>query len=333
VVPELSARKEENAMPILDPKHDYAHPVEKNDFRWSESYYFNGYCPRTDTGLLGRIGIRPNEGRVEGFIGIWPQGGGVVCVDASGSTDGMFDTVLEVGGLRFTMEEPMTRWRLEGEGTSRDGKHVRLDARFTALTPAIGVDGQGRNVEGAKAIAMSTIASGHLEQAGAWTGTAGIDGVLFTLDGGRGNRDKSWGSREPTGERAGLEMWRWFSINVGDDIHFGGIRLGTAAGDIHRGWVWRGGRSGSIRRWSLDTVVGDDGMTPRSLDAVITDKEGREHKLHGEIIRVWNMAHDETMAIQECLTRFTLAGVGTGYGISEYMHRLDGSGRPARRVE
>jgi hypothetical protein len=320
-------------MPILEARHDYAHPVEKDDFYWSESYYFNGYCPRTDTGLLGRIGIRPNEGRVEGFLGIWPPGGGVVCLDANGSTKRMFDTILEVGGLRFTMEEPMIRWRLQGEGTSRDGKQVRLDTHFKALTPALGVDGQGRKFDGAKAIVMSTIASGHLEQAGAWTGTAEIDSAVFTLDGGRGNRDKSWGSREPKGERGGLEMWRWFSINIGDDTHFGGIRMGTEAGDVHKGWVWRDAWSSSIRRWDLLTVVDHDGMTPKSLDAVITDKEGHEHRLHGEIIRVWEMVHDKTMALQECLTRFELAGVGTGYGISEYMHRLDDSGRPTRSVE
>jgi hypothetical protein len=231
------------------------------------------------------------------------------------------------------MEEPMMRWRLQGEGTSRDGKQVRLDAHFKALTPALGVDGQGRKFDGAKAIVMSTIASGHLEQAGAWTGTAEIDGAVFTLDGGRGNRDKSWGSREPKGERGGLEMWRWFSINIGDDAHFGGIRMGTEAGDVHKGWVWRDGWSSSIRRWDLLTVVDHDGMTPKSLDAVVTDKEGHEHKLHGEIIRVWEMVHDKTMALQECLTRFELAGVGTGYGISEYMHRLDDSGRPTRSVE
>ena len=320
-------------MPILEQQHDYAHPVEKDDFHWSESYYFNGYCPQTDTGLLGRIGIRPNEGRVEGFIGIWEPRGGILYLDANGSTDRMFDTILEVGGLRFTMEEPMRRWRLQANGSSREGKHVRLDARFQALTPAIGVDGQGRKFDGAKAIVMSTIASGHLEQAGAWTGTAEVDGAAFTLDGGRGNRDKSWGSREPKGERGGLEMWRWFSINIGEDTHFGGIRMGTAAGDVHKGWVWRDGRHSSIRRWQLDTVVADDEMTPKSLGAVITDKEGREHELHGEILRVWEMARDKTMALQECLTRFELEGVGTGYGISEYMHRLDDSGRPSRRVE
>src|SRR5262249_56906358 len=105
---------------------------------------------------------------------IWVPGGGVVCVDAEGKTDRMFDTVLEVGGLRFTMLEPMKRWRLEADRTFRDGKHVHVGAHFRALTPALGIDGHGRKFDGAKAIVMSTIASGHLEQAGAWTGTAEV---------------------------------------------------------------------------------------------------------------------------------------------------------------
>ncbi len=45
------------------------------------------------------------------------------------------------------------------------------------------------------------------------------------------------------------------------------------------------------------------------------------------------MAHDKTMALQECLTRFELEGVGEGDGISEYMHRLDVSARPSGPVE
>ena len=41
-------------MPILDARHDFAHPVE-GDTAWSESYYFNAYCPVADAGLFTRI--------------------------------------------------------------------------------------------------------------------------------------------------------------------------------------------------------------------------------------------------------------------------------------
>ena len=42
-------------MPILDERHDFAHPVE-GDSAWSESYYFNCYDPETDAGFFTRIG-------------------------------------------------------------------------------------------------------------------------------------------------------------------------------------------------------------------------------------------------------------------------------------
>src|SRR5207253_8318392 len=60
-------------MPILDERHDFAHPVEP-DTAWSESYYFNAYDPVTDTGLFTRIGIRPNEGTMDVGLSVWPPG-------------------------------------------------------------------------------------------------------------------------------------------------------------------------------------------------------------------------------------------------------------------
>ena len=61
-------------MPILDARHDLAHPVE-GDTAWSESYYFNAYDPATDSGLFTRIGIRPNEGTMDVGLSIWLPGG------------------------------------------------------------------------------------------------------------------------------------------------------------------------------------------------------------------------------------------------------------------
>ena len=63
-----------------------------------------------------------------------------------------------------------------------------------------------------------------------------VDGARHEWHGAHGNRDRSWGPRR----WGGPKMWRWFSINIGEDMHFGGIRLGTDAGDLHRGWVWDG---------------------------------------------------------------------------------------------
>ena len=60
-------------MPILDATHDFAHPVE-GDTAWSESYYFNAYCPVSDTGFFTRIGVRPNEGTIDARpVGLAPE--------------------------------------------------------------------------------------------------------------------------------------------------------------------------------------------------------------------------------------------------------------------
>ena len=116
----------------------------------------------------------------------------------------------------------------------RSTRALALDLTFDALTPAVGVDGQGAKGSGASAATRSIVGKGHLEQAGRWTGWIESDGVRHELVDARGNRDKSWGPRR----WGGPKMWRWFSINIGDDTHFGGIRIGTDAGDLHRGWVW-----------------------------------------------------------------------------------------------
>ena len=62
------------AVPILESRHDLAHPVE-GDTAWSESYYFNAFDPSTDAGFFTRIGIRPNEGTMDAGMSVWLPGG------------------------------------------------------------------------------------------------------------------------------------------------------------------------------------------------------------------------------------------------------------------
>ena len=144
----------------------------------------------------------------------------------------------------------------------------------------------------------------------------------------RGNRDKSWGPRR----WGGPKMWRWFSINIGDDMHFGGIRIGTDAGDLHRGWVWPDGEHSSIQEWKVRTEVADDGVTHTATHVHATDKRGRVHELDADVFRVSpgpGRDRPDTTIVNEGLARWTYEG-RTGYGISEYLHQLDASARPGR---
>ncbi|HUQ39609.1 MAG TPA: hypothetical protein VM030_05600 [Acidimicrobiales bacterium] len=328
-------------MPVLDERHDFAHPVE-GDEAWCESYYFNAYHPATDTGFYTRIGVRPNEGTIDVGLTLWLPGNEVASVRAVREQREMTDDNLEVGGVRYERRVPMKEWHLTAEADAwitkagADQKQGRLapikvDATFAALIPAIGADGQRKEGEGASAATRQIVGKGHLEQAGRWTGGIEVDGARYDwTDDCRGNRDKSWGPRR----WGGPKMWRWFSVNLGDDVHFGGIRIGTEAGDLHRGWVWRDGSHASIRDWTVRTEMADDGVTHEVSHVDATDSTGRVHQLRADVLRVHGIPPGaaSTTVVGEGLAKWSCDGL-EGYGISEYLHQLDDAGRPVVPVE
>ena len=181
--------------------------------------------------------------------------------------------------------------------------------------------------------AAGTTGKGHFEQAGRWTGTVAVDGVVHDWDGALGNRDRSWGPRR----WGGPTMWRWFSINLGEGLHFGGIRLGTAAGDLHRGWVFEDGRVTSVEEWRIRTELAADGLTQRVVHLEVEDKQGRCYRLTGDVLRVADIGKAGGTVVNEGLTRWTYlpedGGARTGFGIAEYLHQVDEDGRPAVPVE
>jgi hypothetical protein len=312
-------------MPILDARHDFAHPVE-GDTAWSESYYFNAYCQVVDAGLFTRIGVRPNEGTMDVSLAVWLPSGELAHFNATRAQHEMTDDDLAVGGVQYERLAPMQSWRL-----TADVERFALDLTFDALTPPVGVDGQGRSGSGASAATGATVGKGHLEQAGRWTGWIDVDGTRHELVDARGNRDKSWGPRR----WGGPKMWRWFSINIGDDTHFGGIRIGTESGDLHRGWVWTDGAHSSIREWKVTTELAPDGVTHTATHVHATDKAGRVHELDAEILRVSPGpagVKPNTTIVNEGLARWHYNGA-TGYGISEYLHQLDADARPVVPIE
>ena len=311
--------------PVLDERHDFQHPVE-GDTAWSESYYFNAYCPDTDCGFFTRMGIRPNEGTIDVGLSIWKPGGGLAALRHVREQKVMIDDDLVVGPVTYERRTAMKSWRITAAGESTDGP-VAMDVTFDALTPAIGADGQGKEGEGSSAATRQVVGKGHLEQAGRWSGWIEVGGQRSVLGpDARGNRDKSWGPRR----WGGPKMWRWFSINVGDDVHFGGIRIGTDAGDLHRGWVWKDGDAASIAEWDVRTELEDDGVTHKVSHVTATDKLGRVHELRGDLLRVdpgTAGIRPNGTVVNEGLARWTYEG-RTGYGISEYLHQFDGEGRP-----
>lgn len=314
-------------MPILDEKHDFAHPVE-GDTAWSESYYFNVYDPDADVGFYSRVGIRPNEGTIDVGLSFWVPGGGLAGIGHRREQTEMIERKLEVGPVTYEMVEPMKAWRLTCDGESWNKGHVAMDVTFNALMPAIGGDGQNKDAaDSASAKTRLSVGKGHLEQAGRWTGWIEIDGKRSELGpNALGNRDKSWGPRK----WGGPKMWRWFSINIDEATHFGGIVIGTEGGDLHRGWVWKDGAHSSIAEWQVSSELEDDGVTHKKTFVTALDKEGRKHDLVADVIRVepGNAGiRPSTTIVNEGLARWTYEG-RTGTGISEYLHQLDENAKP-----
>jgi hypothetical protein len=273
-------------------------------------------------------------------MSVWLPGGGLAEHRGVKEQHEMVDTVLEVGPVRYEMLAPLESWRLTVDtdlparactpgAEATHTAHVALDVRFDAVTPAIGTDGQPRGTRSNEAAAAAgTVGKGHLEQAGRWTGWLEVDGVRSVWSGAHGNRDRSWGPRR----WGGPKMWRWFSINVGEDMHFGGIRLGTEAGDLHRGWVWNGERATSIAEWRLRTELEDDGLTHRVVHLQVLDKSDRTYDLRGDVMRVADIGQGRGTVVNEGLARWTYED-RTGYGICEYLHQLDDRGMPVVPVE
>src|SRR3954465_1531896 len=176
--------------PVLDSRHDLAHPVE-GDTAWSESYYFNCYDPDVDCGFFSRVGVRPNEGTIDVGLSIWVPGGGLAHLRWVREQKEMVERDLEVGPVRYQLIEPMQRWRLTANG----GGDVALDVTFDALMPAIGADGQGRESSGsASAATGQSVGKGHLEQAGRWSGWIEVEGQRHVLGPqARGNRAQASG--------------------------------------------------------------------------------------------------------------------------------------------
>lgn len=339
-------------MPVLEAHHDLQHPVESDD-AWSESYYFNAYDPVVDAGFFTRIGVRPNEGTIDSHFAMWLPSGDVAHLRSVEERTEMVDRHLESGPVSYDMVEPLARWQIKARGDAilqrLDGSGqvgavpIAADVCFEALTPAIGVDGQGSERKDASSTATSaTVGKGHLEQAGRWSGWLEVDGKWFELEDARGNRDKSWGPRR----WGGPTMWRWFSINIGGDApgegtHLGGIRIGSSdAPDLHRGWVWRDGKHASIREWQIRTELADDGLAQRVVHLSVIDKADRRTELRGDLLRVAPLprAKDGKVTIvNEGLTKWTLLSGeqegATGYGIAEYLHQLDADGRPVVPIE
>ncbi len=97
------------------------------------------------------------------------------------------------------------------------------------------------------------------------------------------------------------------------------------------------GTATSVAEWRVRTELEDDGVTHKVVHLEVHDKSGRTFVLRGDVLRVAGTRQVGGTMVNEGLARWIYVDPDgterTGYGISEYLHQPDGSGRPVVPVE
>ena len=324
---------------------EFQHPVGPEE-QWNESYYFNLYDPDARIGGFARIGIRPNEGTIDGALLLFLPDGSLAVTRQLGEQTENTDEI-EVGGIRFERVDPLKAWRVTWAGTAAvmprpeemvnpggpsgiEFREIAVDLAFTCLSEPVSGREAEEVSEATKELGVDLVL-GHFEQAGRWSGSITIQGTEHAFSG-YGNRDKSWGVRDWQGP----SHWRWFSANFGDDLALGAVRIGFGEKEIQSGWLWREGAP-ALRFTGVEvkTELADDGITQVRSILDLCDENGETHHLEGELLSVAPLPQAKDgrrTLINEGLARWTYDD-RVGYGISEYLHQLDDAGAPVAAIQ
>jgi hypothetical protein len=170
-----------------------------NDPRWMERFWFGVCHPEGQVGLICGLGVYPNTQVVDGLA----------LVAVPGRQHNL-RTWRPLAGRRWTLDsqplafeiaDPMHSWRLRADPSDLD---IAFDLTFTARTqpfqmePSLEIWKEERLV----------IAYAHFVQSGRFDGWIEAGGERWEVDGWLGERDRSWGARNPSGRvKKGLHIW------------------------------------------------------------------------------------------------------------------------------
>jgi hypothetical protein len=284
--------------------------------QWSDSLYFGGGDGRTT--LYTRIGRRPNEGKVEGALGIWAPDGRFVL--AFGRTpDG---EQIAAGAVAYECALPFELWRISVSGVGRS--YAR--AEDLALAPdryqEVELGGELRFTAWTEPVTFASgltgaVAHHHYEQPGSLAGVLEIEGERVAIAG-RGVRDHSWGVRD----WQAVPYWRWFGIVVDPDNFLMLNNVGTPdGGETAGGLVMKDGVAANVSTCETVSELDPELGCQRRFTARATDELGREAVLEGEALSVAPLRQrrdGRLTQVNEGLTRLRW-GEHEGRGISEYL--------------
>jgi hypothetical protein len=291
--------------------------------QWSDSFYFGGGDGR-GLAFYSRVGRRPNEGVVEGALGIWlPQQGFLL----SFARERSVEQSIAGGAVLFECLEPLHSWELLFEGRGRlfeRAEHVatRRDAhREVHVTGSLLFTAWGDPLSFRSGLS-GPVASAHYEQAGSLSGHIEVDGLRRPLAG-NAMRDHSWGVRD--WQR--VPYWRWFGF-VADPENFlvlNNVGL-DGGGETAGGFLMRDGQLAPIVSGDTESELDPELGCQRSFVARARDELGRETLLEGRALEVAPLRQrraDRLTLVNEALTEYRWEG-RAGTGISEYLIQATG---------
>ncbi len=317
----------------VDPRHDYMHPLGKED-NFNESMYFNFYDTGAGLGGWLRAGNRANEGYAEisvclylpdgrvGFMFQRPEIGGNDAFDAGG----LRLEVLEAGRrLRSVYEGPVLELREPQQMSNPRAAFknnpmatVRLDLEHSAVGPMYGDTG---NEGESSAPPEQQFAAAHYEQHMRVRGSLAFNDETWTIDG-FGLRDHSWG---PCYWQA-IHRYEWLTMNFGED--FGAmvsvIQRDEAGENLSVGGVIvRGDTVEEIVKAEITAEYQDNGLYHEALRARVETAGGLNLEIEGRVksfIPLRNRRAGKVTYIGEGLTEWLCEG-RRGYGLSEFLRQ------------
>ncbi len=301
-----------SATDMISPQDDRRHaPGPESLPLWSESYWFPVYDPKTQTGVVTRIGILPNQGRATLWMFISHEGRIVHnatdlnCPLPQGDID-----ELRVGNVTYRCLEPLRKWRL-----TYDGGDYGMDLLWEAICPVYQYPPPpGTTVDQA---------ARHIEQSGRVRGTVRVAGKDVSVDC-FGHRDHSWG-----GERdwSKLATWTYISCEVDERLSFNAVQIWFGPETSFKvGFFWDGQDVMGLSDLGATIHTNEDRTVQRGASLWLVNEKGQRYEVRGEVIDVCPVRIGPTQ-VNDAITKFQV-GDRVGYGIIEYGYQTDAAGKP-----
>jgi hypothetical protein len=323
----------------LDPEDELMHDTEGAS-NFNESMYFNFYDAGPALGGFVRLGNRPNEHYAEQTTCLYLPDGRVGFMfqrPEIASNDGF-----DAGGCAFEVIEPFEELavRYEGKLVLLDEPEQMADPRkafknnpmveccvdltYRGLSPMYGgepVDDDGKPLAGRE----NEFAKGHYEQHVGARGEVRVGDERWAIDG-YGLRDHSWGPRFWQ-----APWWyRWLTGNCGEDFGFMLSLIAGRDGRRHRGGiVFTDGAYQTVQECTIATSWRGEDSYHRTISALARTDE-REYRIEGRVSSLIPLRNRRRTPegeqlitrISEGMTEWQVEGVGTGYGLSEYLDQI-----------